>query len=479
MCRWIVQAACVLSVGWMSLLGRPAAAQEQPAATNDPIKVAADAAYRSGNFEEAERLLNEALTRNAKDDVALYLRASARVERGAEEGNADLVRSGIADARAAIAIKTQIDYYLPYLYGMSRLAEIEKRPEHGRSGLDVANKVLSSPQIGGSEMQKANIHYQKGLLNVAVGDIPSAKAEFGAAITGNPGHLAAHSALCDLVARTGTPQEAETQYDKTIAQLKDQPLLYNNRGTFLQSLGRHDDALKDFSKAVQIDPRYVPAWTNRGFAQLMLGRDAEAEADLNKSLELDPQQPTAYGLRGTARLQQGRADTAIQDYQTAVSLDPTNPAAYYDLGFAQFFDRNYAEARDAFNQALKVDPTIPFLSPWRYASMVFSGQREQAVAEFGSIESKPEAERTWFDIMTLYLMGKINEDAVLVGISNQTPNVKLAQECEANYFFGLRTASRNQTEPSQAKQFFEKAIGTNARHLSAYRGARYALSKFQ
>jgi Tfp pilus assembly protein PilF len=480
--RSLLRFGVVLGLGMWSSSG--ALAQGAPAITpansltpvpDSDAKAAADAAYRDGRFDEAERLLNGVLAKNAQDDVALYLRASTRVERGAEEGDAALVRSGIADARAALGIKINPDYYLPYLYGMSRLAEIEKRPEHARGGIAVADKVLAMADV--PPPKKANIYYQRGLLNIAIGDNQTGEADLRNAIKADPKHLAAHSALCDLKVRTATPQDAEAQYDQTLAQLKDQPLLYNNRGTFLQQMGRHDEALHDFEKAAELDPTYVPAWTNRGFARLMLGQFAQAEADLTKSIELDPQQPVAFGLRGTARLQQGRSGPAVEDYQTAVSLDPDNPATYYDLGFAHFFARKYAEARDAFNQAVKADPSIQFLDPWRYTATVFSGQRDEAVSEFGAVEQKPVAQRTWFDVMTLYLMGRINEDEVLASVSKDPPHVKTAQECEAYYFFGLRTASRNQ--PDQAKQYFEKAVATNARHLSAYRGALFALGKFQ
>lgn len=478
--RFVLQWSLVVTLGPMIGISSVVQAQSEapqavPAASGEDVKVQADAAYRSGRFDEAEHLLNQILQANDKDDVALYLRASTRVERGAEEGDAAIIRSGIADARAALGVKLNPDYYLPYLYGMSRLAEIEKRPEHARGGLAVADKVLAMTSV--APQKKANVHYQRGLLNIALGDTTSAEADLRNAISADASHLAAHSALCDLKARTASPQEAEAQYDRTIAQLPNQPLIYNNRGTFLQSLGRHDDALKDFEKATQLDADYVPAWTNRGFARLMLGQFNRAEADLSRSIELDPQQPVAFGLRGTARLQQGRADTAVQDYQTAVSLDPDNPAAYYDLGFAHFFDRQYAAARDAFQQAIKNDPSIQFLDPWRYTAMVFSGQREQAVAEFGKIESLPAESRNWFNVTTLYLMGKLDENAVLAAVSKEPPQVKAAQECEAYYFFGLRAASRNQ--PDVAKQNFEKAVATEARHLSAFRGAMYALGKFQ
>ncbi len=442
--------------------------------TTDPVKQQADQAYRDGDYLEVERLLNPLLADNPKDDIALYLRASARVERGAEEQDTDVVRAGINDARAALSVKLNVDYYLPYLFGMSRLAEIENRPEHARSGLEVAQKVLARSDL--SKLQRANISYQCGLLHIAVGDNDAARQELVKAISSAPDHVAAHSALCDLLTRTATPQEAEAQFDRSISAISDEPLLYNNRGAFLQSLGRYDEAQKDFSRAIELDDAYVPAWTSRGFGELLGGNYTKAESDLTRSLHLDGQQPAAYGLRGAARLHQGNIQGAIQDYQTAVSLAPNSASAYYDLGFAHFFNRDYSAARDAFDQAVRVDPKITFLGPWRYMAMTFSGHREQALQEFASIENKPADQRNWFDMAILYLMGKSDDAALLAAVTKDSPQARLAQECEAYFFIGMRLASRQQ--PDQAKSYFEKAIATGARHLSAYRGAMYAVGKF-
>jgi Tfp pilus assembly protein PilF len=477
---WNVCAAALAAGVWLS--GGLAAQSTTPAQTVAPPineqheewKTQADVAYRQGNYTESLRLLELVLRENPQDDVALYLRASARVEQGAANKDAALIRSGINDARTALGIEFNVDYYLPYLYGMSRLAETEGRPEHASSGVAVADKILAMPEA--TPPQKANIHFQRSLLNLALGDRSAAIGDLRAAIGLQPKHLAAHTALCNLVLQSGDAKAAETQFNATVAAIPDQAIVFNNRGTFLQSQNRLDEAVRDFNRALELDPSYVPALTNRGYVYIMQGRFALAETDLTRSLELNPQQPVAFGLRGAARLHLGRPDAAIQDYQTAVTLNPTNAAAYYDLGFAQFCDRDYAAAGRSFDQAVKTDPSLTFLAPWRYTALVFSSQRDRALAEFGALERKPESERTWFDVLTLYLMGKLNEDAVMGAINKSDPKAQAMQECEANYFIGLRHASRNQ--PEQARKYFDQALATGQRHLSAYRAAMYAVGKY-
>ncbi|MFV0443404.1 MAG: tetratricopeptide repeat protein [Planctomycetaceae bacterium] len=470
---------CLMACGVLSVSSLPAQTTSTPAADpaaerREELKNQADEAYRVGDHARAEQLLNQVLTENPKDHVALYLRGSARVELGTATNDAAMVRSGISDARAALAQEFNVDYYLPYLYGMSRLAIVEGRPEHSSSGREVADKVLSMNKA--NTEQQANIYFQRSLLDTQLGDNAAAKQDLQKAIQLAPKHLASQTALCNLVLGEGNAQAAEAQFDATIAAIPDQPIVFNNRGSFLQQQLRFDEAIRDFSKAIELDANYVPALTNRGYVEILQEKYSAAEVDLTKSLELDPRQPTAFNLRAAARINLGQIAGAIQDLQTVAQLTPDVAQAHFDLGFAHFYDRNYPAARQEFDRAMQLDPSIPFLAPWRYTAMVFSEQRDQAVSEFGAIERKPEDQRSWFDILTLLLMGKVNEDVVFASIDNSTPQTKSMQECEANYFVGLRYASRN--KPEEASKFFEKALTTRQRHLAAFRGAMYASKQF-
>jgi Tfp pilus assembly protein PilF len=468
-------AALALVVGYAA----PAVSQNTTVADpaverREALKMQADEAYRKGNYGEAERLLNDVLKEDAKDHVALYLRASTRVELGAANGDPALVRSGIADARTALGLDSNVDYYLPYLYGMSRLAAVENRPEHATAGRQAADTVLTKMTMTAD--QKANIYFQRSLLNTQLGDSAAAKQDLKNAITVAPKHLASQTALCNLVLSEGNAQNAEAQFDATIAAIADQPIVFNNRGSFLQQQLRYDEAIRDFSKAIELDPNYIPALTNRGYVEILQEKYAAAETDLSKSLELDPQQPTAFSLRAAARLNLGQVESAIQDLQTVAQLLPDSAQSHFDLGFAHFYHRDYPAAKAAFDRAVQLDSKIPFLAPWRYTAMVFASQRDQAVTEYAAVERKPGDQRTWFDVITLFLMGKVNEDVVFAAIDNSNPETKAMQECEANYFVGLRFASRNQ--PDQAQQYFEKALATKQRHLAAFRGAMYAVRQF-
>ncbi len=54
------------------------------------------------------------------------------------------LRDGIEDARESLKIGggSEVNYYLPYLYGMVSLANIEDKKEHANVALEVAKTSL-------------------------------------------------------------------------------------------------------------------------------------------------------------------------------------------------------------------------------------------------------------------------------------------------------------------------------------------------
>ncbi len=61
-----------------------------------------------------------------------------------------------------------------------------------------------------------------------------------------------------------------------------------------QAKGDLPTALRDYNRALEIDPEHVPALYNRVTLLLRTGRQREALADLNEILRIDPRQVKAH-----------------------------------------------------------------------------------------------------------------------------------------------------------------------------------------
>ncbi len=438
----------------------------------EALKDQADAAYRQRDFPKSIQLCDQVLAQSANDHVALYLRGSSRVELGISVGNLEQVRQGIADSREAIRHegKGKAEYYLPYIYGMSHLAALEGKTVHAQTARTVADSVLDRDDL--TPEQRSNLTYQRAQANLQLKDLAAASQDLEDTLKVDPKHLAALMLKADLTTRTKSPAEALAAYSKVVELFPDNALTYNNRGMFLQSQGKTAEALADFAKAVQIDSQFVPAYINRGYALLESGDSAGAEAVFNQVLAMDPSQLGALGLRAAARLNQGKTAESLADYQYVATTVPQNPMAHVDLGFAQFFTQNFTGALASFNAALKLDNKMRFVLPWKLACEMRLQQIDNA--SYQEATTKPEANRDWVDNLLLFQLGKVDAMTLLQSTNPNDQNARDAQLCEAYYFIGVELQRRDRG--SDALAYFRKAIEKPLPKLSAYRGARLALS---
>lgn len=440
---------------------------------HEELKEEAQEAYQTGQYPRVVELTSAVLTQNPQDHVALYLRASARVELGIAGRDLNTLRTGIEDSRNALRFggSQVINYYLPYFYGMTGLAQLEGRKEHAEVVVQFADNLLARPNLTPDD--RANILFQRANARVYLKDYDAATRDFTAAVAAVPAHLGAHLGLADCHLRAGNADLAQSAFNAAVQSNADNPLVYNNRGMFFQQQGRHREAIADFTQAIKLNPGFVVAVTNRGYAALQMGDGAAAEQDLNLAMQMAPNVPLNYSLRGTARMAQGRIPEAMQDYNQALKLDPRNPMAYADLGFAQYFTKQYPQALSAFDQAVKLDPNLRFLDPWRYMTMLQVGQGGDAPAKFKDSLTKAFVERDWTDKVLQYLSDGMPEEQLLASVEKTNRLQQQAQICEAWYFVAEK--KKHAGDAAGAAAAYQKAVESGATQLSAYRGAQMAL----
>jgi len=95
---------------------------------------------------------------------------------------------------------------------------------------------------------------------------------------------------------------------------------YNNRGNAYSDKGQYDQAISDYTKALEINPRYARPYYNRGSAYARKGQYDQAISDYTKALEINPRYARAYYNRGSAYARKGQYDKAWEDVHKAQDL---------------------------------------------------------------------------------------------------------------------------------------------------------------
>ena len=62
-----------------------------------------------------------------------------------------------------------------------------------------------------------------------------------------------------------------------------------NKGVALNDLGKYDEAIKAYDRAIELNPEDSDAWCNKGVALYYLGKYDEAIKTSDKTIELNPE----------------------------------------------------------------------------------------------------------------------------------------------------------------------------------------------
>lgn len=123
------------------------------------------------------------------------------------------------------------------------------------------------------------------------------------------------------------PAEAVEHLNKLIDKNpKDKALLIVRAGILYRSLHKPDDALKDFNRAIKLDPNWFQVYKRRGEYFAFVGKDAEAMADFNKCLSLAPEYGDVYVWRALQFAKQGKCKEALEDLDKAEKYHARNVA---------------------------------------------------------------------------------------------------------------------------------------------------------
>ena len=111
---------------------------------------------------------------------------------------------------------------------------------------------------------------------------------------------------------------------------------YDLLGLCYDYLGRLDEAIKNFNRAVELNRwQATPsAWPHLDMAisQIELNQLADAEKNLREAISYDSHLPPAQFQLGRVLEKQGRNQEAIQALNQAATLDPAYPEPHYLLG---------------------------------------------------------------------------------------------------------------------------------------------------
>jgi Flp pilus assembly protein TadD len=119
--------------------------------------------------------------------------------------------------------------------------------------------------------------------------------------------------------------------------------------------GNGERALRMAKVAVLRAPKRSIAWNVLGRAQLVLGKRNDAIASFEKAVELNPRSSYARNNLGLALIYDKRYEEAVDSLEQAVELEPVEAYMWNNLGMAYEQLDRLDDARDAYDKAVAME----------------------------------------------------------------------------------------------------------------------------
>ena len=208
-------------------------------------------------------------------------------------------------------------------------------------------------------------------------------------------------------------------------------LPYFNRAQILSKSGDYEAALKDYSRALEIDPSNyellimrgktyfkmassdtyrkhpkplldkaiqdfsdaiskskIPAKAksdaliNRGAAFGLAEQYEQCINDLTEGLQLDPGNKKAYENRSFAYINLGQYEKALNDYQSILKIDPNDADFWYESALILRSFKRFEDAKTALDNAIRLNPKLALAYLERGRVMASLGNRSAAEQDY-------------------------------------------------------------------------------------------------
>jgi tetratricopeptide (TPR) repeat protein len=142
----------------------------------------------------------------------------------------------------------------------------------------------------------------------------------------------------------------------------------NNLAQGLQDEGRFGEAAEHYRRAIQLNPDWAEGYSNLGTALARLGKPEQAVVEFDKALDLkrrqtgglDEHTATINYSKAMALIQAGKPKESIEPLRIAVRIDPNLAPAQYLLGKQLEEMKDYEGAIHCYRETLRVRPeSIP------------------------------------------------------------------------------------------------------------------------
>lgn len=144
----------------------------------------------------------------------------------------------------------------------------------------------------------------------------------------------AHYCLGTMYQALGKSEQAIAEYQKSIEIEPRIPVVQFDMAFLLDSQGRTTEAIRHFKEAIALKPDYAQGHFSLAIVLDRIGNHPESLREFSEAVRLEPSNPKFHNNFGIALAQQGMLDEAIVHFSKALQLAPGDERALENLQIA-------------------------------------------------------------------------------------------------------------------------------------------------
>jgi TonB family protein len=330
---------------------------------------------RSGSATDNDiEMAKQAVKANAYSPEAHFKLAEAYVYEGTYEEAVESYKRAIelkptykeAYARLAFAYRNQnkrneeVDTYKLAIAAMPKdvdllnaTARALTETERFAEAIDVQKRVT---QLNPADSIAFNT---LGSYQLRANRLQDALASFQESVRLNPKNAIAYHNVGWTYVRMGRWEDAIAAYTQLTSAVPDYNQMYrvyNEMGNAILRSRGANEALVEFNRALQMNPRYAPTHYNIGIACHIIGRYQEAADSFNKAIELQPRNSAYHINLGDVYQHLGRTEDAEKEFREAIKISPEIPQGYIELATLLFLQNKSDEVDSLVRKASEYMP---------------------------------------------------------------------------------------------------------------------------
>jgi len=348
----------------------------------------------------------------------------------------------------------------PYLDIITNVsAQLIYSGDHAR-----AIELLSKAGAAGSpgDPDTANNHLERVSTVVA----PEAVEHFAQAVKTDPKKTS--TALYNLglaLHRSGAASAGMKEYRRAIEINPRHAGAHNNLGAGLEQSGDLQGALKLYEKAVEIDPFLAVGHRNLGMALERSGDFDGAVTHYRKALRVDPSSAAMHFRLATVLKQKGDVQGAAENYAKAAKLDPRSSLTHYNLARTLEKAGNLPAAVQNYRRAVKLQPDSAEIHFNLANALVKSGDLPRSIQSYRkALELEPDRA----DVHTNLGIALISSGKFSAAIES-FKKARAGNKTNPEIYYGIGVALAELGRKREAEENLKKALAIKPGHAAAKR----------